>query len=109
MPRGARAWGTARKAVDIFLRDALYTTYLRDRYRLERAEKLFEIPLDAITAQHLNQNDGAVLPGWPGVRYLTKPVSDLYQNVAHRIATDRGIARVHLDTYWWGGDRQDAV
>jgi hypothetical protein len=109
MPKGAQAWGTARKALNIFLRDALYTTYLRERYALARAEELLEIPLDAITADRLHAECTTVLPRWPGVRHLTERVSDLYQAEARRVAAGRGIAPVHLDTYWWGGDRRDAV
>lgn len=106
MPKGAQAWGTARKALNIFLRDALYTAYLRKRYKLERAESLLEIPLDSITAKRLHAELGSKLPRWPGVRHLTEPVSDVYQEAARRVAVNRRIAPVHLDTYWWGGDRE---
>ena len=106
MPKGAQARGTARKALNIFLRDALYTAYLRKRYKLERAESLLEIPLDSITAKRLHAELGSKLPRWPGVRHLTEPVSDVYQEAARRVAVNRRIAPVHLDTYWWGGDRE---
>ena len=59
MPKGAQAWGTARKALNIFLRDALYTTYLSKRYGLPRAEASLEIPLDSITAVRLREVYGA--------------------------------------------------
>jgi N-glycosylase/DNA lyase len=95
--------------LNIFLRDALYTTYLCDRFALERAEGLLEIPLDSITAKQLQDELGRNLPRWPGVRRLTKAISDVYQEGARRVAAHRGIAPLHLDTYWWGGDRQDAV
>jgi len=32
LPHGARNWGTARKALNIFLRDVLYNMYLCDEY-----------------------------------------------------------------------------
>jgi hypothetical protein len=110
LPSGAQGWGTARKALNVFLRDALYTSYLRDRYRLDRAETLLEIPLDSITAARLGAADVAgELPPWPGVRHLTRDQSDIYQAVARRVASRMGVAPVHLDTYWWGGDRVAVV
>jgi len=53
LPATARHWGIARKVVNIFLRDAFYTRYLSDAHRLERAEPLFELPLDSYTATKL--------------------------------------------------------
>ena len=50
LPEDARHWGLARKGLNIFLRDCLYTVYLRERYRLDRAEPFFEVPLDSISA-----------------------------------------------------------
>src|SRR5438309_2039564 len=48
LPHGARAWGVARKVLNIFLRNALYTGYLRERYHLDVAEEWYEVPLDSI-------------------------------------------------------------
>jgi hypothetical protein len=107
MPRGARRWGTARKALNIFLRDALYSAYLRDAYRLAPAEPLLELPLDSITARYLAlHSPRRALPRWPGVRNLTPETSDAFQAAARRVAAARGVAVVHLDAYWWGGDRK---
>ena len=44
------SWGLARKLLNIYLRNALYTSYLRDAYRLQLAEQWYEIPLDSIVA-----------------------------------------------------------
>jgi hypothetical protein len=109
MPKGAKGWGTARKALNIFLRDAFYTTYLCKRYKLRRAEGVLEIPLDSITAKRLHEEQTLELPRWPGVRHLTVPVSDAYQEAARHIAYERDIAPIHLDTYWWGGDRSSSI
>lgn len=77
LPAKARHWGLARKLLNIFLRDSLYTSYLRDAYGLDRAEAHFEIPLDSITAAHLRAEAGrGVLPRWPGVRHITPAASD---------------------------------
>ncbi len=48
LPREAQSWGLARKLLNIFLRDALYTAYLRTRFGLDAAEELYELPLDSI-------------------------------------------------------------
>lgn len=107
LPRNARSWGLARKLLNIFLRDALYTTYLCERFGLARAEQFLEIPLDSITARRLRKHAGrGVLPRWKGVKHLTLEASDKYQCHAERVAQDSGLARVHLDTYWWG-ERDD--
>lgn len=103
LPAGARSWGLARKLLNIFLRDALYTTYLADAFKLQEAEALFEIPLDSITAGHLQKAAGGrTLPRWSGVKYLTPEVSNSYQAFAAQLAVTKAIARVHLDTHWWG-------
>src|ERR1700720_707512 len=52
-PQASRCWGLARKGLNIFLRDCLYTTYLRDAYSLDVAESSFEVPLDSLTGQAL--------------------------------------------------------
>src|SRR2546430_2008228 len=48
-PKSSRYWGLARKGLNIFLRDCLYTVYLRDAYSLELAEPSFEVPLDSLS------------------------------------------------------------
>jgi hypothetical protein len=101
LPRRARAWGLARKLLNIFLGDSLYTGYLRDAHGLQQAERFFEIPLDSITAARLHDL-APELPRWPGVRYLDPPTSAAYQSVALLAAKDEDLARVHLDAFWWG-------
>ena len=106
LPRNARSWGLARKVLNIFLRDCLYTTYLDGAFGLRTNEELFELPLDSITAVHLKRLAGrGVLPRWPGVRHLTAPVSAVFQEAAAGEASRRGMARVHLDAVWWSVGR----
>jgi hypothetical protein len=89
--------------MNIFLRDALYTTYLCEKFRLDAAEKSFEIPLDSITSGRLREGAGrSVLPRWNGVKHLTSDANGQYQDYAEGLARTCGLARVHLDTYWWG-------
>lgn len=103
MPFGAKSWGLSRKLLNIFLRDALYTTYLADEFKLQEAESLLEIPLDSITADHLRKETGGRrLPRWPGVKHLTPEVNKSYQSFAAQLAAIKALAPVHLDTFWWG-------
>jgi len=48
-------WGTARKAPNLFLRDALYNTYLCKEYNLEKIEPFLEITLDSAVARGLKK------------------------------------------------------
>lgn len=103
LPAGTRSWGLARKVLNIFLREALYTTYLEKYSRIGRAEPFLEVPLDSITAGQLWKHAGrGVLPRWRGVKHLTKNESNKYQAFARTIAEQQGLCRVHLDVFWWG-------
>jgi hypothetical protein len=85
----------------------MYTSYLRDRFRLDRAEFNLEVPLDSITAKELRKHsDRGTLPKWQGIKRVTPKANAAFQRQAQLIADRLGIARVHLDTYWWGG-RED--
>lgn len=108
LPRTARHWGIARKALNIFLRDCLYTTYLEAAFRLRTQEAAFELPLDSITALHLKRAVGrGALPPWPGVRHVTPSLSARFQEAATAEAARMGIPRVHLDAIWWSVSRDD--
>jgi|SRR5439155_11817528 len=104
LPKGAQNWGTARKALNIFLRDALYNHYLRSHHYLHRIEEWLEIPLDRDVATALRaEPEGAALPRWDGVKIkrLTPRVSRQYQRVAQLVADRRRTQRVHLDLEYW--------
>jgi hypothetical protein len=101
-PKSSRYWGLARKGLNIFLRDCLYTVYLRDIYSLGLAEAFFEVPLDSLSGRALHKAAADRLPRWHTVRALTPDLSDEYQDVASELADSKGIARVHLDVFWWG-------
>lgn len=104
LPKGARHWGVARKVLNIFLRDSLYTIYLNQEYGLAAAERFFEIPLDSVTGLKL-VDSCADLPKWAGVRHLTSALSDRFQEQAAQIARRHGTRRVHLDAFWWSVSR----
>ena len=100
-PERGASWGLARKLLNIFLRDCLYTRYLSERYGLASAVRLFEIPLDSITAKRIRERKPD-LPRWRGVRHLDPEVSAAYQAAALLEAKRKRTSRVHLDAYWWG-------
>lgn len=103
LPKKSRSWGLSRKLLNIFLRDSLYTTYMKEAYRLHLIEAFLEVPLDSITAKKIKHAAGrGALPAWPGVKNLPPALSDRLQSAAEAEAKRRGVARVHLDTFWWG-------
>jgi hypothetical protein len=55
LPQGARHWGAARKACNLFLRDICYNRFLCHRYGLDEAEEWMEIPLDGLVATALKR------------------------------------------------------
>lgn len=108
LPRRGRSWGIARKLLNIFLRDALYTRYLADAFHLERVERWLEVPLDSITAEQIEARaPHPTVPKWLGVRHLSAAESEKFQFAATRLARPYGVARVHMDAVWWG-TRQEA-
>lgn len=102
LPRNARNWGTARKVLNIFLRDVLYHNYLCRQYRFDRFESCLEVPLDADVAHGLHgEPEGRTLPKWQGIKHLDSRTSAQYQAVAREVARRRGVAAVHLDLVYW--------
>lgn len=107
LPQRARNWGTARKALNIFLRDALYNRYLCAHHELRRLEPWLEVPLDRYVAMGLiGENESrTVLPSWRSIKSLTPQVSSAFQRVAANVAAKAHVARVHLDIKYWRGDK----
>jgi hypothetical protein len=106
LPRRGSSWGISRKLLNIFLRDCLYTGYLSKAYGLGAAEHHMEVPLDSITAKGIRA-EVPELPRWKGVKHLDPATSAHYQTAALMLGRERGLARVHLDAYLWGG-REEA-
>ncbi len=105
LPIGGQYWGSCRKFLNIFLRETLYNCYLRERYNLEIIEPWLEIPLDSHVAKGLHaEQDGNILPRWNTVIGLSKEDNFKYQQFAEKLATSKGISRVHLDLFYWRGD-----
>lgn len=71
-----RPWGTARKAMNMFVRACICNHHLRERFDLGRLEPVAEMPLDSVSAKALKVFAGrGGLPQWPGLRGLRKPES----------------------------------
>lgn len=105
LPKGARNWGAARKALNLFLRGVLYHTYLAKAYGMARVRQWLEVPLDSYLAKGLADDESGVeLPRWPGIKHLQPAQSALYQRAAASIARRRGVARIDLDLWYWRGD-----
>jgi hypothetical protein len=107
LPRGAQNWGTARKAINLLLGEAYYHRFLCTAYDLQKIESYLEIPLDGQVGDFLTRKAreaGDVhFPGWPGIKYLTSPISKRYQSFAADFARSKGDgwARIHLDVIIW--------
>ena len=102
LPIENRPWGAARKALNLFLRDVLNNRHLCHHYGLYPIEPWLEIPLDNAVARGLKTHaKGADLPQWPGLKGLTPPVSDRFQESAADRAMRMGIHRVQMDMYLW--------
>ena len=101
-PKKARNWGAARKAINLFLRDVLYNTYLNKHNSFQKVEKYFEVPLDSYTIKGIKADSkNSLIPKWSGIKYLKSEDSKIFQNIAKDIAKRKGIARVHLDLMYW--------
>lgn len=108
LPVDAKHWGSARKFINIFLRNCAYNRFMCEAYCLDRVEAWMEVPLDshvAVGLKHdaLEANLALALPRWKTVIGLTPELSDNWQSVAQAIAERGRIHRVHLDVRYWNG------
>jgi hypothetical protein len=125
--RKRRPWGSARKCLNIFIRDFFYNQYLNKHYQLKNnpdLESWLEVPLDRFVAKGLNADwkelkrnnpespnlkavSKEIILRWPGVEKLKetgqeKTGSKEYQSIAREIARFKyKTDRVHLDLYYW--------
>jgi len=112
LPQGAKNWGAARKALNLFLRDICYNRFLCERHGLSKSEDWMEIPLDSLIAAFLKRKarqEKRRLPRWPGLTGLTREVSAIFQAYAKQVALSQGISRVHLDMRVWTEERERNV
>ena len=68
------------------------------------------MPLDRNVATGLSKEAkkwGVSLPKWDAIKRLKEKESEEYQSFAHDLALDRGIARIHLDLYYFRNRSRD--
>jgi hypothetical protein len=107
-PDTAQSWGAARKGLNLFLREIIYSKFFSLRYSLPDnfdefnfLVKFMEVPLDKEVAQGLIADSNGQLPKWINIKHLTPTLSETYQNQAFIIATQENVARVNLDLKYW--------
>jgi len=97
-PASAKKWGTARKALNVFLCHAYLNRELSETYGLKRFGNVMETPLDSLAANKLRESAGTTkLPRWLGVCNLTPEMSIEYQDYALEFAEQIDIPRACLD------------
>lgn len=102
LPLDAKWWSSARKFLNIFLRDVIYNRFLCEHYNLYRIEPWLELPLDSHVAKGLREESGGhSLPPWTAVIRLDSETNHQYQELAAKIAKTKNIHRVHLDVLYW--------
>jgi len=96
-------WGAARKALNIFLRDVVYSRPLSAQYRLSQLEPWLELPLDQNAYDGLVKDSrrGEKIPSWPGIKALKRKASAKLQRIANTTAKRLDTRRVHLDVRYW--------
>ena len=102
LPVNARHWGTARKAINVFMVQTFLNKYLYREFELHRFADMFETPLDSKAASKLKKEVPETnLRNWNGIRALTEEDSTLYQQAATTLAQQYHIPRACLDTVLW--------
>jgi len=102
LPEGAKNWGTARKAINVFMVQVFLNKYLAEEYGMEKLKDVLETPLDSYAAGTLRRLAGrGRLPRWKGIIGLKKEDSDKYQEFASQVATENKLSRACLDIILW--------
>ena len=102
LPKSARNWGTARKALNIFLRDCIYNQFLSSHFTISQIHPWLEVPLDSHVASGLRATSHKKnLPRWGSIKKLKREDSDKYQDAAEKVADKIECNRVDLDIYLW--------
>jgi hypothetical protein len=102
LPEGAKNWGTARKAINVFMVQVFLNKYLAKEYGMGKLKDVLETPLDSYAAKGLRMsNSTTTLPRWDTIKRLTTESSNKYQECASRIAQQKGLSRTCLDIILW--------
>jgi len=102
LPKGARHWGTARKAINVFMIQVFLNRYLAEEYGLNKLKDVLETPLDSYAARGLKRlSSMARLPRWDSIKGLTYESSKEYQECASKVAKQKDLTRACLDIILW--------
>ena len=102
LPKDARNWGTARKALNVFLVQVFMNKYLADEYGLSKFGDTLETPLDSQAAAELRRLAcRGRLPRWNSIKRLERKDSQRYQGFAADCAKQQGIPRACMDIMLW--------
>ena len=102
LPEGARNWGTARKALNVFLVQVFMNKYLAKEYGLTKFSDVLETPLDSKATSKLRKLAGrGQLPRWYSIKRLKSKDSLRYQEFASVYAKKQGIPRACIDIMLW--------
>jgi hypothetical protein len=103
LPSDFQFWGTARKCVNIFLRDASYNALLRENFRLDILDPVLETPLDRWVASGLRCDAGRNrVPPWDTIIGLKPEEHAIYQAVAAEVAREKyNTYRANLDLWYF--------
>jgi hypothetical protein len=102
LPDGAKNWGTARKAINVFMVQVFLNRYLAEEYDMEKFKDVLETPLDSYATEELNElNPMIQLPKWDSIKRLTDTTSKKYQECASQVAQQKGLSRACLDIILW--------
>ncbi len=99
-----KSWGAARKAINIFLLQSSYHSYISKEYNLEGIIPYLELPLDNPNAKRLislaQKKD--IKLDWKNIRELTPEYSRKIQDFALKLAKEKyNCPRGHLDVIFW--------
>ena len=107
-PAGARKFGTARKALNLFLRSAAYNCCLNRAFELDSVLPVLEVPLDSYAAKHLLKHDAAIAKKWVGLKFVTRVAHGKYQSAALDLAKRWQVNRVDLDVFFYREEAGEA-
>ncbi len=110
LPSGAKNWGTARKALSVFLEEAFYNKFLSKAYHLNKIGKFLELPVDKYVYEGLQKYEAEV-PGFPNgglkaIRKQDRKYIDEIQAYACLVARKKNISRIFLDLEFWNRPEQ---
>jgi hypothetical protein len=107
-PQSAQSWGAARKGLNLFLREVIYSRFFAHKFDIpenfshfNNFIKAMEVPLDREVANGLIRDGDGTLPKWKNIKSLDSSINQLFQEQALVIAIGENIARVNLDLKYW--------